>query len=202
MPFFPGSNIDEKTFSSIDLSSQNFEGVTFRHCTFSDCNLSETIFTACFIKNCRFINCDLSLIRTPKTCFQKTFFKDSRMMGINWCIANWEAYSLISKKRVDFENCLLDHSLFINLDLSETQFLNCKAHHVDFEGANLTKANFRGTDLEGTRFMNCDLSETDFAGAINYTIDAGQNKLHKTRFSLPEAIALLHALDIVLEDLD
>lgn len=48
--------------------------------------------------------------------------------------------------------------------------------------------------------MNCDLSETDFSGAVNYTIDAGQNKLHKTRFTLPEAITLLHALDIILED--
>lgn len=200
MPYFSGSNIDEKTFSSLDISSQNFEGVTFRYCTFSDCNLNETVMTTCLIENCRFINCDLSLIRTPKTRFQGTFFKDSHMMGINWCMADWEVHSLISKKRVGFENCLLDHSLFINLDLRETQFLNCKAHHVDFEGANLTKAIFRRTDLEGTRFVNCDLPETDFSGAVNYTIDAGQNKLHKTRFTLPEAITLLHALDIILED--
>ena len=122
------------------------------------------------------------------------------MIGINWCQTDWELQSLLTKKRVNFDECLLDHSRFIGLDLSETKFINCKARQMDFEGANLENADFSGADLEGTRFINCDLSRANFSNALNYAINAGQNKLHKTHFSLPEAVSLLHSLDIILEE--
>lgn len=202
MENFSYTSIQDESFANLDLSMEVIEKATLTNCTFKGCHWTETILTACLIENCRFINCDLSLMKMPQTHFHETKFKDCRMMGINWCMADWEARSLIKKIRVGFENCLLDHSIFSGLDLSETQFVNCKAHHLDFEGANLIKAVFRRSDLEGTRFVKCDLSEADFSGAVNYSIDASQNKLHKTRFSLPEAIALLHALDILLEDAD
>lgn len=101
---------------------------------------------------------------------------------------------------MDFEGCRLDHGTFISLDLKGTSFIRAKARHLDFESADLTKANFSDADLEGARFVSCDLTEANFVGAENYQIDAAQNTLHKTRFSLPEAVALLHSLDIVLED--
>ena len=121
-------------------------------------------------------------------------------MGINWCLADWGGRSLLKFHRLDFEACLLDHGVLIGLDLQETRFTRCKARHMDFEGANLSKADFSGADLTGTRFMGCDLSEANFVGAENYQIDAAHNTLHKTRFSLPEAVALLHSLDIILEE--
>ncbi|HEY9122082.1 MAG TPA: pentapeptide repeat-containing protein [Brevefilum sp.] len=202
MQNFSGSNIQDESFVNLDLTKQLIDKLTLTNCIFTACHFTETIFTACLIENCRFINCDLSLMKMPQTHFKETKFKDCRMMGINWCLADWEARSLIIKKRVGFENCLLNHSIFSGLDLTETQFVQCKALHLDFEGANLTKTVFRRSDLEGTLFLKCDLSEADFVGAVNYSIDASQNKLHKTRFSLPEAIALLHSLDILLEDDD
>ena len=122
------------------------------------------------------------------------------MMGINWCQVDWEAHSLLAKKQIDFKGCLLDHCLFIGLDLGGTNFQDCKTRHVDFESADLSTANFKGADLEGARFINCDLSDANFTGAVNYAINAGQNKLHKTRFSLPEALSLLHCLDIILKE--
>ena len=121
-------------------------------------------------------------------------------MGINWCEADWEMQSLLYTKHVDFEGCLLDHSLFIDMDLTETHFVKCKGRHLDFEGADLTRADFREADLEGARFLRCDLTESNFVRAENYHINAAENTLHKTRFSLPEAIALLHSLDIILEE--
>ena len=198
-PFFQ-SQIDEKEFHNQDLTSQQVEEVTFRNCTFSGCQMSETKFQGCGFINCQFLNCDLSLVTFPQTYFEDTTFEKCRMMGINWCQADWEAHSLLVKNRIDFEGCLLDHSLFIGLDLGETNFLECKARHVDFESANLLSANFEGADLEGARFINCDLSGANFSGAVNYAINAGQNKLHKTRFSLPEALSLLHCLDIILDE--
>lgn len=69
---------------------------------------------------------------------------------------------------------------FVTLSLVDRVFLlsalaNCKALYLDFEGANLTRAE-------------------------NYQINAAENTLQKTPFSLPEVVALLHSLDIILED--
>ena len=51
----------------------------------------------------------------------------------------------------------------------------------------------------GTLFHNCDLSRSDFSGALNYSIDVRTNQVKQAKFSLPEAIALLQALDIRIE---
>ena len=46
----------------------------------------------------------------------------------------------------------------------------------------------------------------DFLGRLpeanNYDIDPGSNIIEKTRFSLPEAMALLYSMDIILDDPD
>ena len=202
MEIFNETNYFDEKFKNIEIPSESIEGSSFTDCIFYDCNLSDGTLRYCTIENCQLINCDLSLIKLPQTHFRQTSFKHCRMMGINWSQADWESHSLLVKKRVEFEECMLDHSLFIGLDLSETVFLNCKARKMDFEGTNLERADFSGTDLEGTRFVNCNLSGANFTTAVNYVIDASRNKLHKTRFSLPEAISLLHSLDIILEDHD
>jgi len=199
--FGKSDNVDKK-FKNLDISSEVIEGVSFKNCTFNESKFSEASFTNCGFTNCALINCDLSLVKLHQTHFRDSFFDHCRMLGINWCQADWESRSLLSKKHVDFEKCLLDHSLFIGLDLTKTKFIDCKARQMDFEGANLSQVDFSGADLEGTRFINCDLSQANFTNAVNYTINAGYNKLHKTRFSLPEAIALLHSLDIILEERD
>ena len=197
-----GFDYVDKKFDKLSRPSKIIKRTTFKNCTFNDCNLSDLILNNCSIENCHFINCDLSLIKLLQTNFRETSFSHCRMMGINWSEADWDPHSLLSKKRVDFENCLLDHSLFIGLELTETRFVDCKARQMDFEGANLSHADFSETDLEGTHFKNCNLSKANFSSAVNYAIDAGLNKLNKTRFSLPEAISLLHSLDIILEEED
>jgi uncharacterized protein YjbI with pentapeptide repeats len=51
-------------------------------------------------------------------------------------------------------------------------------------------------------FGNTDLSKANLSKAYNYHIDASQNKLKGTRFSLPEAMSLLYSLEIILEGED
>ena len=71
---------------------------------------------------------------------------------------------------------------------------------VDLAQADLTDGFFRGCDFSGSRFLNTDLTRADFRGATNYGIGAQHNILKNTRFSLPEAMALLYGLDILLDD--
>ena len=190
----------QKTFKDPLPPETHVQNINFQDCRFNGCHWSECKLEKCSFERCTFSNCNLSLIKLPDTTFKNVIFEDSRLMGINWCDANWSKNSFLWVKHIDFIRCLLDHSLYIGLDLSETSFQNCRAHHLDFEGANLTQANFSGADLLQSHFINCDLTEADFTQAVNYAINAAHNILHKTRFSMPEAISLLYGLDIILEE--
>lgn len=200
MPAFDQPAYAEQTFRAIRELSTPVEGVAFQDCTFKDCHFSESVWRKCRFEGSTFQRCDLSLIKLPRTRFKETRFKDCRLVGVNWCDADWEERSLLSPQRVDFDSCLLDHDIFIGLDLKDTGFKNCRARGADFENADLTRADFHGAHLEKARFINCNLTEADFTRAAGYAINARHNTLHKTRFSLPEAVSLLHSLDIILED--
>jgi uncharacterized protein YjbI with pentapeptide repeats len=146
------------------------------------------------------LECDLSLSKFPLARLTNVTFRKSRLLGINWCTADWAKHSLLKVRPFNFEDCLLDHSVFIGLSLKEVKFVRCMARHLDFEGADLTRADFTEADLEMTRFSHCDLTEANFVRASNYRINAAENTLHQARFSLPEAVNLLYSLDIVVED--
>jgi len=78
--------------------------------------------------------------------------------------------------------------------------IECIAHEVDFREVDLSQADFSNTDLVGSLFINTNLTGADFTHTRNYTINASLNTLKGTKFSLPEAMSLLHSLDIVLID--
>ena len=73
------------------------------------------------------------------------------------------------------------------------------AREVDFTGTNLTRANLGKTDFLGSRFADTDLRYADLSKAVNYAIDPTTNRLKKTVFSMPEAVSLLSAFDIILK---
>lgn len=200
MDSLPGTGAIDQKFKDLDLSGQALDSLEFNGCNFQDCKFNEGTFDNLRFEDCTFTHCDLSLVKLPQTQFKRVTFTSCRLMGVNWAAANWEKKSLLEYHQVDFQDCLLDHSVFIGMNLKSTSFYGCRARSLDFESANLTGANFQNADLEGTRFVQSDLTKADFTGAANYQINASLNTLHQTRFSLPEAIALLHGLDIILED--
>jgi uncharacterized protein YjbI with pentapeptide repeats len=74
--------------------------------------------------------------------------------------------------------------------------MKCIAREVYFEDVNLTLANFNETELTDSIFRNSTLIEADFSNAKNYLIDARKNNISKAKFSFPEALSLIYALDI------
>jgi uncharacterized protein YjbI with pentapeptide repeats len=101
---------------------------------------------------------------------------------------------------VNFQNCAISHSTFIGLSLPAIQIVGCVAENVDFRDADLTQVDFSGTDLLDSLFSNTDLTKADLSRARNYNIAPDKNILKKTKFSLPEALALLYNLDILLDE--
>ena len=195
------ANIQEyagQVFKDLTLPREEILSKEFYDCTFIECSFTETIFSECKFVDCMFKNCDLSLMRVPGCSFTDTRFEDSRMMGVNWTEAAWPERKLL--KPISFWRCNISHSTFMGLGLKEITLQNCMAGDVDFREADLTEADCTGTDFANSFFGNTNLTRTDFTQATNYTINASLNVLKQTKFSLPEAMALLHSLDIVLVD--
>ncbi|MGD0006361.1 MAG: pentapeptide repeat-containing protein [Anaerolineaceae bacterium] len=196
--------------SQREYSSQEFKKLTlksaqviqkdFMGCTFLKCNFSETLFQECRFHECKFRECDLSLANLKDSTFNSTRFEDSQIIGVDWTQTAWAKNKFIVFKPVDFSDSVLNHSTFSGLKMKQIQIMRCIAHDVSFEEADLTSANCTFTDFNSSRFMHTNLTEADFTGATNYTIAPQLNVLKKTKFSLPEAMALLYGLDIILNE--
>ena len=91
-------------------------------------------------------------------------------------------------------------SSFFGLNLRSATIERCSAKETDFGEADLQGAVCRRTDFSGARFHGTNLERADLREAVNYAIDPRANKVKGARFSLPEAVALLRGLDIVIDE--
>ena len=91
--------------------------------------------------------------------------------------------------------------MFFGLDLKGFDFSKADLSGAVFDGCNLKGASFSQCRLQGASFAQNDLSDGDFRGATEYFFSLEGNRVKNARFSLPEAVNLLAALGIVVEDL-
>lgn len=188
----------DAAFDGLDLANSDLRFRSFDTCVFRKCRFTSTHFIECDFRACRFEQCDLSLSTVRQCRFSGAEFVGCKLTGINWTEALLDPVGLF--RPLAFDGCTLNYGTFIGLKLPKLRLTHCTAHDVDFSEADLTGASCRGTDFSASRFHNTNLTEADFTSARNYSINAATNKLHKTKFALPEAIALLRSLDIVLVD--
>ena len=182
-----------RTFSKLDASAHAFDGLEFDTCVFRECSFSGAALKRWRLTDCRFEDCDLTAARVTGARLRGVVFKNCRAGGVNWAGAS-------SLDDLSFEHCVLDHGVFSNAKLPRFAAVDCRVREADFAEADLRSAVFARSDLRGCRFFGADLSAADLRGAFDYLIDARQTKMKKTRVSLPEAVALLSGLDVILED--
>jgi len=190
----------DEVFRALQLANTELVSCEFRDCAFLHSVFAESVFRACRFVNCVFRECDLSLIKVPESSFASTRFENSKVMGVNWTDAHWPKAGLANL--LSFSKCAVSHSTFMGLSLQSLQMTDCVARDVDFREADLSRADFGATDLSGSLFGKTNLSEADLSRACDYGIDPGQNTLKRAQFSLPEAMSLLHSMDIILVDQD
>jgi len=187
-------------FKEVRVEHLELVSSEFYDCVFFHSSFAESVIRHCRFVNCVFRECDLSLIKVPESSFASTLLENSKVMGVNWTEAHWPKAGLDNP--VSFSKCAISHSTFIGLRLGGIQIIDCVVIDVDFREADLSRADFAGSDLSQSIFGNTNLSQADLSRARNYRIDPGQNILKQARFSLPEAMSLLHSMDIVLVDGD
>jgi uncharacterized protein YjbI with pentapeptide repeats len=186
-------------FKKLELRGALVAGKTFQGCAFIRCSFAEAAFHSCVFHDCTFTTCDLSLVKLPGCSFKTVKFEECQLIGVDWTQTGWAVKKVIFKP-ADFYGCMLNYATFMGLDMKSVILRKCIAREASFEEADLTGADCRETDFSGSRFNHTNLTEADLRGALNYTISPPDNTLKKTKFSLPEAMSLLHALDIVLTD--
>jgi fluoroquinolone resistance protein len=189
------------SFDGLEADSFRLEQADFVTCQFKSCQFSEAHFTRCSFRNCAFEDCSLDLMHVARSVLKSCQFTRCKLMGVNWTEASWDWHEMAQLiKSINFQECLLNYDIFMDLKLKGMEMIDCIALEVDFSNANLSKAVFRGTDLQRAIFRNTDCREADFRGAKNYAISAQVNNISKAHFSLPEAMALLYTMDIKLDE--
>jgi fluoroquinolone resistance protein len=183
---------EETKFEKLNITDSKVVKIEFYNCSFVSCLFTKTIFENCVFEKCTFTNCDLSVVKFSGSAFIDVGFSESKMLGIDWALAQ-------KPISVNFDKCLLNDSIFYRMDLRSSQIKKCVAHNADFEEANLSKSECCQTDFLNSKFNGANLSFSDFAGAINYSINPNNTKIKKAKFSLPEAVSLLDAWDIIIE---
>ena len=200
MADFTGFKQDNEScrFQRIKLHAEVIKDAEFNGCTFSSCHFDESTFLNCKFTDCTINQCSLNLCQFTGTTLSGVKFSNCQLMGINW--SEISASTSLLVKPLEFQACVLNHGTMMAVNLNGAKLADCTAHHVDFSEALMAHADCTGTDFAGSRFASTDLTGADFRGAHNYQISAQENKLKKTRFSLPEAMSLLYSLDIELDD--
>jgi uncharacterized protein YjbI with pentapeptide repeats len=193
-----GDEFQSETFKNITAAAGVFEDLRFLDCTFNKCNFPESFFRGCKFLNCTFKNCNLDLIHIPATSFNGVRFEKTHCAGVDWTEAHWER--LPWPGAIQFYHSSVNHNTFMGLKLPRLVLNHCIAIEANFEECDLTGSDLRSTDFSGCRFHHTNLSGADLTRSVNYVIPPQYNQFKGTRFNLPEALSLLHALDIQLVD--
>jgi uncharacterized protein YjbI with pentapeptide repeats len=183
---------EDRELAAMSCPDGDLNDIDFFRCRFEGCQFVRSSFRGCRFEQCVFERCDLSLIRVTDSQFVGVRFLKTKMLGIDWTVA---ALPL----SLAFLESIVNHSIFVGLSLQKMEMVQCTAQDVDFTRTNLTRANLTETDFLCSRFADTNLSYADLSKATNYSIHPTMNRLKKTVFSLPEAVSLLSAFDIVLK---
>ena len=193
-----GESYDGELFRQLAQPAVTIERSRFEGCRFVSCNFAETQFSSCRFNDCLFEDCDLGLTGFQYCDMSLVELHGCKCIGVNWTTI--EGMGLTTGAPFSFNDCQLNHSTFLGMKLEKLVIRGCTAHEVDFRECELISADFSNTDLSNSLFQKTDLSKANLSSAKNYAIAPQFNTITDAKFKLPEAMALLYALDIKLLD--
>lgn len=188
-------------FQELILEDQSVEKCVFEDYIFENCKFQELLLKGCLFSGCVFIKCRFSGLHIKNTEALGNTFRACSLTGVNWS-------DLLEEKKREMgflpfdllERCTVRHSVFYRLNLRKFDFTGCDLAGSYFDECDLSESSFRETLLKGSSFSQNNLSAADFRGAADYCFSLTNNRAQKAKFSLPEAVNLLAALGIVIED--
>lgn len=122
-------------------------------------------------------------------------FKECKMLGLEF--GNCSQFGFA----VNFEDCNLTHSSFLEMKIRKTLFKNCQLHEVEFGESDLSGSMFDNCDLQNAIFENSILNKADLRTSFNYSINPEVNRLKKAKFSLSGLPGLLDQYELEVDKL-
>ncbi len=193
-PFGGREVCSQEAFSGLILAGPEPRNRRFEECRFVDCRISASALRAGSFLRCSFEGCDLSGWNIEGLRFVDVAFKGSKLVGFQWSSVKPDPLT-----SVRFEDCMLDYADFSRFQLKNGLLKACSLHEANFERSELQGADCRDSDFTGSTFISTNLEKADFRGARGYAIDARSNRIKGARFSLPDALGLLEALEVKVE---
>lgn len=172
-----------------ELPQGTFEACVIRNVDFSKINLERYVFV-----DSTFENCNLSNTNVLNCGFQNVTFRYSKLLGVDFSSCNTFGLSFA------FVGCQLEYCIFNELNLTKTEFEECKLSSVDFIQTNLKGSKFNLTSLDGCIFEYANLEQVDFRTAFNYSINPEENTMKGAKFSASQVAGLLGKYKISIED--
>ncbi len=192
--FSSADRFSEQSFAKLTLSSPDPAGRRFEDCRFVDCQFSGPALRGAAFLNCAFQGCDCSNWDVTGLRFVGVLFEGSKLVGIDWTKTNRDPLTAFN-----FEECLLDYGDFSRLKLPKLKLVRCSVKGVNFERTSMLGADCRGSDFSESVFSETELTKADFRDARGYALDPRTNKVKAARFSAPEALNLLAAMEVIIE---
>lgn len=192
-----GHDYEEKVFEHIKMEGERLADCRFFDCEFRNCVMEEGSLVRCNLIGCRFYNCNIVSLKTEDTQLKNCEFTDCNLIGVNWNKLLPAGNVLEPVHRLS--NCFLKYNTFYKMSLKKFDFSGNMLQDCIFEDCNLKESVLKGCGLTDTQFLACDLRKADFREAQGYLIDIATNKIKDARFSFPEVIRLLDALEIKID---
>jgi fluoroquinolone resistance protein len=184
---------EEEEFTHLENETYLFQQGEYEACTFTGCELSEAMLSKSLFSNCSFINCNLSNAIMNGTSIQETEFTNCKLLGLRFDACNLFGFA------ARFENCLLDHSSFVGMNLKNCYFNKCRLSHVDFSEADLSGISITLCDLADAVFDRTNLQRADFRQSQNFSISPDENQIKGARFSPDQVFRLLNKYQIRID---
>lgn len=191
-----------EVFSKLELAGEGLSGLLLEDCLFQSCRFTELSLVNCRFSGCRFVDCKVAAPKLRGCQMFSCDFENCALSGVDWSALLDERKREMGFLPFDSLNgCSLRHCVFFGLDLKSFNFSRTDLSGSVFDGCRLEGASFQECRLGGASFAQNDLSGADFRGAEEYFFSLESNRVKGARFSLPEAVNLLSALGVVIEEL-
>lgn len=191
-----------EVFSKLERAGEELSGLLLEDCLFQSCRFTELSLVNCRFSGCRFVDCKVAAPKLRGCQMFSCDFENCALSGVDWSALLDERKREMGFLPFDSLNgCSLRHCVFFGLDLKSFNFSRTDLSGSVFDACRLEGASFQECRLGGTSFAQNDLSGADFRGAEEYFFSLESNRVKGARFSLPEAVNLLSALGVVIEEL-
>ena len=182
---------EQRKFSGLSCQDVELDDIEFFDCRFDGCQFLRSGFRGCRFEQCVFERCDLSLLRVTDSRFVDVRFLKTKMLGIDWTAAAAADARLPGKQRQPFR-------------LRGTQPAENGNDPMHGQGSGLHarqpdagRPHRQRSPGEPIRRDEPELRRPFPGDELFHPPHA--EPAQKTVFTLPEALSLLSALDIVLK---